>query len=811
MKQLVTVFKNIRDTKLPMFVSCLDVLERIRNGKSKTLIEKIRPLEDKTDRDKLKMGLPSICFSGQFKTRADNEITEHSGLICLDFDGYETKELMDQARLEFVEDEYSFSVFVSPSGKGLKILVKIPREITNHTSYFSALRDYYDSPNWDPTSVNISRVCYESYDPDIYINKDSTEWSKLGAKEYKEVVRGVDRTTVPITDENRIVEILVQWWKREFPMNKGGRNQNAYVLAAAFNDYGIDESTALSVLSGYEQRGKDAFTMSEIKTTVKSAYTQSQNFNTKYYEDTDKLNSLRSDLNNGASKKDIQMQLTGMNIGSEMVGNIVSKLDKEVSGKKFWTKSDKGIVKIIPISLKRFLEGHGYFKYNPEGSTNYVFVKVTNNLIDHTTDKEIKTFVLEYLLKINDDSIYNYFAENTKFFKEDFLTFLGSVKVHFIDDGKDFSHLYFKNSAVKITPKGITMIDYIDLGGYVWKDHVIDRNFELNKDKKCEFKQFLSNVSSGDEDRLATMESTIGFLLHGHKPPSYCPSVILNDEIISDNPEGGTGKGLVMKGVSQLKKMVVIDGKSFDFRKSFPYQLVSADTQILLFDDVKKGFNFVNLFSVITEGITLEKKNKDAIKLPFSKSPKIAITTNYAVKGSGGSNDRRKWELELHQHYTLEHTPFHDFGHYMFDEWDKVEWSRFDNYMIRCLIRYLAKGLVKSEFVNLKIRKLSVETCHEFIEWVGVIENSSLSPKVERFVGGGQTMKIELYTDFTLEYPDYAAKSKMTVSRNMFYKWLIAFCIFKGQVAPKEGRNANGRWIQLINKHEYEENLTLDI
>jgi len=41
------------------------------------------------------------------------------------------------------------------------------------------------------------------------------------------------------------------------------------------------------------------------------------------------------------------------------------------------------------------------------------------------------------------------------------------------------------------------------------------------------------------------------------------------------------------------------------------------------------------LFSVVTEGLTLEKKNKDAIKIPFSKSPKIAITTNYAIKGSG--------------------------------------------------------------------------------------------------------------------------------------------------------------------------------
>ena len=51
--------------------------------------------------------------------------------------------------------------------------------------------------------------------------------------------------------------------------------------------------------------------------------------------------------------------------------------------------------------------------------------------------------------------------------------------------------------------------------------------------------------------------------------------------------------------------------------------------------------------AVVTEGLTLEKKNKDAIKIPFSKSPKVAITTNYAIKGKGSSFERRKWELRV--------------------------------------------------------------------------------------------------------------------------------------------------------------------
>jgi hypothetical protein len=162
------------------------------------------------------------------------------------------------------------------------------------------------------------------------------------------------------------------------------------------------------------------------------------------------------------------------------------------------------------------------------------------------------------------------------------------------------SYLYYRNCAVKITPTEVIPIDYLDLGGYVWKDHVIDRNFTMCEPTACDFRTFITNICASDQKRIQSMESTIGYLMHGHKNMSYCPAVILNDEVISDNPEGGTGKGLLMNALSHMKKLVTIDGKSFTFESSFAYQLVSADTQILCFDDVRKAFNFERLFSVVT-------------------------------------------------------------------------------------------------------------------------------------------------------------------------------------------------------------------
>jgi hypothetical protein len=131
------------------------------------------------------------------------------------------------------------------------------------------------------------------------------------------------------------------------------------------------------------------------------------------------------------------------------------------------------------------LEDSGFYKYCPEGGKNYVFVKVTNNLVDHASEKEIKDFVLTHLLDLDDVSVYNYFADNTRFFKEEFLSMLSTIEIYFIEDSKDIAYLYYRNCAVKITKKDIIPIDYLDLGGYVWKDHVIDRVFSLCDEEGC--------------------------------------------------------------------------------------------------------------------------------------------------------------------------------------------------------------------------------------------------------------------------------------------------------------------------------------
>ena len=159
MSEIVTIFRNIRETETPFHRSVKCVLDRIKDGSSKDLVSRIRKETDKANRNELKKELPAVCFSGHFNKRSDAAIQEHSGFICLDFDGYASKKDMKDERTRLAKDRYVYSVFTSPSGNGLKALVRIPQDIDNHISYFNALEKHFNSEHFDKTCKNVSRVC----------------------------------------------------------------------------------------------------------------------------------------------------------------------------------------------------------------------------------------------------------------------------------------------------------------------------------------------------------------------------------------------------------------------------------------------------------------------------------------------------------------------------------------------------------------------------------------------------------------------------------------------------------------------------
>ena len=59
---------------------------------------------------------------------------------------------------------YTYAAFLSPSGRGYKVIVRVANNIdnTSHNEYLDALKEYYSSPFWDNCCKGISRACYLS-------------------------------------------------------------------------------------------------------------------------------------------------------------------------------------------------------------------------------------------------------------------------------------------------------------------------------------------------------------------------------------------------------------------------------------------------------------------------------------------------------------------------------------------------------------------------------------------------------------------------------------------------------------------------
>lgn len=168
----ITVFNNFANTTKPKYFEIDTVLESIRNCNVQKQVDAIRNETDEKKKKELKKMLPCILFSGKFTTRADKAITEHSGFVVLDWDKVSD---LKAKKEEISLNPFVYSCFISPSGDGLKAVVRIPKGIKKHRGYYKGLMQVF--PDLDATSINESRICYASCDKDIYINKIATEFS----------------------------------------------------------------------------------------------------------------------------------------------------------------------------------------------------------------------------------------------------------------------------------------------------------------------------------------------------------------------------------------------------------------------------------------------------------------------------------------------------------------------------------------------------------------------------------------------------------------------------------------------------------
>jgi len=168
-----TRFKSLRNTKPESTVSILSILEEIRTDKYKSKVEAIRA-EENPSKSPLKDKLPLFTPTGIFNHRSIKGLVNYNGFICLDLDNVENvNELKEKTK----SLDYVFAAFTTPSGKGLKVLVKTLANTLNYKDAEVAVAEAFHKATGhmrDNHCKDIARIQFVSYDPEVYINENSS-------------------------------------------------------------------------------------------------------------------------------------------------------------------------------------------------------------------------------------------------------------------------------------------------------------------------------------------------------------------------------------------------------------------------------------------------------------------------------------------------------------------------------------------------------------------------------------------------------------------------------------------------------------
>jgi hypothetical protein len=271
---MVTIFKNFNEVVEHKSIPV--ILDEIRTGKYKPGIIYLRKsLSEKKEEayNKAKKSLPAFTPSGKFVGGRKLEfLAEYSNCIILDIDKL-SKEQLQNAMMIAVQSEFTYACFISPSGNGLKILVKINSDKANHKEAFLLVQAHYESIlklEIDKSGKDVTRLCFYSWDENLYLNENASTFVTSSAVEMPLIETQPETKTKnpePLLDYDAIYNHCVNFTEKKVQFVNGSRNVFVHQLACNLNRKGIALNDALGYILtdfGYDEK--------EVTQAVNSAY-----------------------------------------------------------------------------------------------------------------------------------------------------------------------------------------------------------------------------------------------------------------------------------------------------------------------------------------------------------------------------------------------------------------------------------------------------------------------------------------------------------------------------------------------------------
>ena len=271
---MITVFKNFNEVVEHKSIPA--ILDEIRTGKYKPGIIYLRKslAENKTEAyNKAKKSLPAFTPSGKFVGGRKLEfLADYSSCIILDIDKLTIAELQNAKNLA-AQSEFTYACFISPSGNGLKILVKIDTSKTEHKEAFLLVQAHYEGIlklEIDKSGKDVTRLCFYSWDENLYHNPDASTFITLSAVEMPLIETQPEPKTQdlePTTNSEALYNHCVNFTEKKVKFVNGSRNVFVHQLACNLNRKGVSLHEALGYILtdfGYDEK--------EVTQAVNSAY-----------------------------------------------------------------------------------------------------------------------------------------------------------------------------------------------------------------------------------------------------------------------------------------------------------------------------------------------------------------------------------------------------------------------------------------------------------------------------------------------------------------------------------------------------------
>jgi hypothetical protein len=253
LEKIAPVMVSIFENKIYKHSKAIDILQVI------DLIKSDPDLEIKTNvlrfesnpkkKEELKGQLQAVTFSGLFdKQRKTEYLNTYSNFICLDLD--DVSDIIQQFQ-KICDNQYTFAAFISPSGTGIKILIRTNNAPKEHHMVFNQMDAYYENVmqlKIDPSGKDLPRLTYLCSDPKIFVNKDAIVWDKTKMEFYS----------------------LVRVNNKKFTFTEGSRNDYVFNLAVLCYRKGLQQEMVCDLmLSNFVANDFDA---QEIESAISSAF-----------------------------------------------------------------------------------------------------------------------------------------------------------------------------------------------------------------------------------------------------------------------------------------------------------------------------------------------------------------------------------------------------------------------------------------------------------------------------------------------------------------------------------------------------------